>query len=86
MVNDSSSAAQAATQTEEAAALWAREAEAGDTNKHICCDLTISLAILLAGWSGLEAKVSIKEINKLLQTKWETAQSDHKWRVNGLCS
>lgn len=38
---------------------------------------------LLAAWSGLQAKVSIKEVNKLLQTEWEPAQSDHKWEWMG---
>lgn len=39
--------------------------------------------MLLDGWSGLEAKMSIKEINNLLCTKGEHAWPDHRWDVNG---
>lgn len=40
----------------------------------------------VVGWMEWPGGKGVHQGNKLLQTKWETAQSDHKWRVNGLCS
>lgn len=86
MVKNRASASQAATQTGCGGSCGSpnnRRQKLGDRNGHIYWDLTVSLAVLLDGWSGLEAKMSIKEINNPLHTKRETAQSDSKWKTSG---